>query len=115
MPRDKPPFLMHTRRWFVFLPLLIIVADRAAEPWMPYVWRVHRLHVVVFALACVFLAALLHAIRMRRHLRSIDYAACLECGYELKGLPAEHLCPECGRPFRLPAVRATWQYFSRWR
>lgn len=28
---------------------------------------------------------------------------CHECGYELRGLPAEGACPECGTAFRLGA------------
>lgn len=30
---------------------------------------------------------------------------CHECGYELRGLPAEGECPECGVAYRVPAER----------
>ncbi len=112
---DKPPMLMEARRAFVFLPLLIVVAERAVGPSMPYWWRIRRLEIVLAALGCVVLAAVIHAIRFRRRLRAIEYAACLNCGYELSGLPSPHVCPECGRPFHIHTVRATWRYYTRWR
>ena len=115
VPRDKPPMLMEARRAFVFLPLLIVVAERAVAQAMPYWWRIRRLEIVLAALGCVVLAAVIHAIRFRRRLQAIGYAACLNCGYELSGLPATHVCPECGRPFHINTVRATWRYYTRWR
>jgi hypothetical protein len=47
-----------------------------------------------------------------------DSAACLDCGYSLRGL-TEPLCPECGRPFD-PADRQTFRdsgappWWGRW-
>lgn len=31
---------------------------------------------------------------------------CHECGYELRGLPAAGMCPECGTEYRLPESRS---------
>ncbi len=36
---------------------------------------------------------------------------CLECGYNLHGLPVEHVCPECGAAYRIEEVKQKWQAF----
>lgn len=33
---------------------------------------------------------------------------CIRCGYFLHGIPDEHACPECGKPYRLEQLRAEW-------
>jgi predicted RNA-binding Zn-ribbon protein involved in translation (DUF1610 family) len=54
--------------------------------------------------------------RLRRFEQGIladDHEHCLECGYSLRGLPAEHCCPECGQPYSIAAVKETWRrYFE---
>jgi len=51
--------------------------------------------------------------RFRAEVRSNNLEHCLECGYPLKGLPAEHRCPECGEPYSMETVRQTWRrYFE---
>jgi hypothetical protein len=39
--------------------------------------------------------------RTRRRLHKAANRKCIECDYDLKGVPG-HLCPECGEPFREP-------------
>jgi len=50
--------------------------------------------------------------RMSRELEGQKYELCLGCAYPLKGLPANHRCPECGREFRLEDVQAAWMYWT---
>jgi hypothetical protein len=47
----------------------------------------------------------------RRKLLDNECALCLECGYPLRGLPDEHQCPECGTPYVLGNVRASWTHW----
>lgn len=50
-----------------------------------------------------------------RVLRAAHFSLCPSCGYSLHGLEVGH-CPECGRPFRIAAVREYWQDTYRvWR
>ncbi len=46
--------------------------------------------------------------RFRTRLRTEDYQLCLSCGYRLHGLPASHVCPECGVAFTKADVRQRW-------
>ena len=41
--------------------------------------------------------------------RALDYKMCTYCGYDLRGLPERHACPECGVEYDLEEVRASWQ------
>lgn len=38
-----------------------------------------------------------------------DFDVCLECGFHLAGLPDQHRCPECGRPFFRAAAADAWK------
>jgi ribosomal protein L32 len=50
-------------------------------------------------------------VRRRRWQRNVidsGFAICPDCGYSLVGLPSHHICPECGQPYDLDAVRRNW-------
>ena len=49
--------------------------------------------------------------RMRTQLADNDYLMCLSCAYSLKGLPEEHVCPECGTEYTAEQVRNAWQHW----
>ncbi len=46
--------------------------------------------------------------RLCREARENDGYLCLHCGYNLKGLPDQHRCPECGNPFDIEDVKEKW-------
>lgn len=46
-----------------------------------------------------------------REARGNDCCLCLHCGYSLKGLPAEHRCPECGTPHEIEDVKRKWSAY----
>jgi len=51
--------------------------------------------------------------RLEKEIQSNNLEHCLECGYPLKGLPAEHCCPECGEPYDIEVVRRTWERYFK--
>lgn len=46
--------------------------------------------------------------RQLYYLRRCDFMVCDRCRYDLRALPDQGLCPECGRPYLASALRATW-------
>jgi len=77
-------------------------------------------------LACMLIGAVLilfigwwwygYVWRLERSLRRMDHLACLDCRYDLRGAPAEGVCPECGRPYSLDATALSWRaQFNRHR
>ena len=40
-----------------------------------------------------------------------DCLMCLSCGYPLRGLPARHVCPECGWAYDAEKVQGAWRYW----
>ncbi len=49
-----------------------------------------------------------------KKLERLNFEACLNCEYPLKGLPPKHRCPECGNPYEIEVVRGTWKNTLRW-
>jgi hypothetical protein len=49
--------------------------------------------------------------RLTHQLLANDCLICLSCGYLLHGLPEEHVCPECGTPYRADDLRHAWQHW----
>lgn len=49
--------------------------------------------------------------RMKAKLLENEHLLCLACGYSLKGLPARHTCPECGRAYEAETTRDAWRYW----
>ncbi len=85
-------------RWiYVLLPILL-VGVLFVIPWSPLIWQFAigwwKLLLLAISIPVVaFMNAAKNAIRNRKD------PFCIHCGYSLTGLPAEHDCPECGRPY----------------
>ena len=45
---------------------------------------------------------------IRRKVKAADGLACLQCLYCLRGLEPCGKCPECGTPYDISVVAATW-------
>lgn len=43
-----------------------------------------------------------------RYILQHDGRVCYDCGYLLSGLPDEHTCPECGKPYTVQQLRHRW-------
>lgn len=50
-------------------------------------------------------------IRLHSSARECGYLLCPHCLYPLVGLPNNHNCPECGRPFDLTKVETNWRWY----
>lgn len=51
--------------------------------------------------------------RLRALLVSRRLEVCLRCGYSVSGIGETGVCPECGRPFELRALRDEWKKILR--
>ncbi|MBN1342132.1 MAG: hypothetical protein JXQ73_05605 [Phycisphaerae bacterium] len=74
-------------------------AARQERPW--YLLQVNPVCMACrTALLACFLVTLLRALGIQRSPEPQPRGgpACRLCGYNLKGIPADHRCPECGRP-----------------
>lgn len=48
-----------------------------------------------------------------RRVRTCHGQACLHCLYDLRSLPAEGCCPECGTPYTKADVVRQWRHADR--
>ncbi len=106
-------------RWIFFLPTIGVVAFAVATYWFP------PLRVAIVPLGIKFLlfaggiaiSLIGFALRKATKLRTEPF--CIHCGYNLTGLPDNHRCPECGRPYSWRVIaeyRRDPQWFiSRWK
>ena len=46
--------------------------------------------------------------RLMKRVRAEGYAVCPVCGYNLRDLPDEHTCPECGLVYHLKVIERVW-------
>jgi hypothetical protein len=69
--------------------------------------------VVIFGFAALRSAPIRRRRRLCERAEAANYELCLECGYELQGLPEIHQCPECGADYDKVKVRAVWQEWCK--
>ena len=55
--------------------------------------------------------AMVEAMRQATKARAEPF--CIHCGYTLEGLPDQHICPECGRPYSFELIRQ-YQNDPKW-
>lgn len=71
---------------------------------------------LLFAMSSGALWSLATRRRLRgfvRKLREQDMHLCMNCGYSLHGLPARHVCPECGTDYDVDALRQAWEHWIK--
>ena len=49
--------------------------------------------------------------RLVKRVIESDRQVCPRCTYDLRGLPNEHKCPECGSAYDMVVVRSTWLHW----
>jgi len=105
-------------RWLYFIPLLLLL--------LVLVWAMFlRLWFFNFLfyggklwlwLGAAAFAAVVEAMRQATKARQEPF--CIHCGYTLTGLPDQHICPECGRPYSFDLIRQYQQdpkwFVQRW-
>lgn len=66
---------------------------------------------IAVVVACICLWAIPHMRERRFHraVLALHYEVCLNCGYNLTGLPAKHECPECGSTYQKEKVCQEWR------
>ena len=105
-------------RWLYFIPLLLLL--------LVLVWalfaRYWFLNVLFYGgklwiwLGAGAMGAVVQAMRQATQARQEPF--CIHCGYTLVGLPDQHICPECGRPYSFDLIRQYQQdpkwFVQRW-
>jgi hypothetical protein len=106
-------------RKLYFLPALLLIAFIISCFIWPFLLRFTiqlNFKWIAILLAIPFVLTF-HGLRLA--IRSRTDPFCIHCGHCLLGLPAVHICPECGRPYDLAMVdeyRRDPQWFiQRWR
>ena len=72
---------------------LLLAAPFHRELANPMIAFIKPLFILVALPTIAAMNAAAHAIRNRKE------PFCIHCGYDLTGLPDNHICPECGRQF----------------
>ena len=108
MTRNRAPkALQRAQRWWIPVTLLAIAIYPLIRHFVPH-WNGLVAVATAGVASCVVIVETVQTRRWRRRLMDLDYEACLNCAYPLKGLPSKHMCPECGAPYSLNHVKAMW-------
>ena len=91
-------------KWIFALPAILVLGLGIASIWNGN-WLVPLymigIKVVIISLA-VPLVLMLEVARVATSKRKDPF--CIHCGYGLTGLPDNHTCPECGRPYSFDLI-----------
>lgn len=112
-----PPALRRYEVWvaavFVCTALGAVAAPfvlRRVAPWISPLWALPGIPLVIVTMT---FGAIWYSRRRTAKIRSAVRAAsgraCLGCVYDLSGMGETGACPECGRPFNIPADRRSWE------
>jgi len=106
-------------RWIYLLPAVLCLVLLMAAPFV----RIAREALLVLGFKLVLfsggVAVALAAFVVGRAVRARQEPFCIHCGYNLSGLPDQHRCPECGRPYSWRVIaeyrRDPEWFIARWR
>ncbi len=112
---NLPPAISRLRRWHL-LAFVWPLADLArllhvtgVLHWVTLPpWATSSLITLSYPVLMLGTGVLLFATehRIQRRAHAVDHRLCPECLYPLAGDTGN--CPECGRPFTLPELKALW-------
>ncbi|HEV8604368.1 MAG TPA: hypothetical protein VGQ99_03320 [Tepidisphaeraceae bacterium] len=100
-------------RWLYLIPatLVLVLAIWAifSRAWFINIWWWGgKLWIWIGAGA---VGAVVEAMRQATKARAEPF--CIHCGYTLSGLPDQHICPECGRPYSFQLIKE-YQHDPKW-
>lgn len=115
--KTTPPFLRRRVVWFV----LLIVALSLTSPLATLLLR-NRVPAWAFVaaatvpgLGCGLLSVWFGRAMAReiKHAERLAWNRCWDCGYDLTGVAAAGICPECGRAYARDDLAAKWQLLAQ--
>jgi len=106
----EPPFgILPGRFWLcVWATVGIIAIYEGVTRFGFSTWIAHG--VALINALVVGILVVRHIFRLRHRLRQSDGLLCPQCGYDLRALPEEGACPECGIRYEHAAVRKRWRW-----
>jgi predicted RNA-binding Zn-ribbon protein involved in translation (DUF1610 family) len=88
---------------------IVLLAALGVLRYMGWLWTVPALNFVL-----VYGGPRVVNRRLAKEVAAAQFQVCTTCSYQLTGLPENHVCPSCGTPYSLGAIRAVWRdWFSR--
>lgn len=112
---------IHTLSWLAaFVPAFVpLMAALGGTLGLPARWSTPSMLILYMLSIAAVSYPIFRLVRLqksvRRRANGLDILFCPECMHDLRGLPSEGVCPECGRLYSAPRVRAKWWMFDlRW-
>jgi len=115
-PASSPPFLRRRVVYFItasvgvsLFSLAVTFLLHNAIPAWAYVTAT-----IIPAIASGVLSVWLGkaVVREAKAAERLGWKRCWNCGYDLTGVAADGLCPECGKPYTCEGLAAQWQRLS---
>lgn len=122
LPHTTPRILRRKLRLCYWLAAVVVMPpgllylatglyDAFGDAVSPGVLRLNARFVAYVCPALLVLVGIGSVWFIKRFARTVDRHTgemCVQCGYILHGLPDRSNCPECGTPYSIRQLRATW-------
>lgn len=104
--------------WWMVLPLVSTILGAASlalpsvRAWMGKGGIMFAVGIPLVCFVPMFIAIIGMAVaqrRIRAKVIAADGRVCIHCVHDLRGLPDQGLCPECGRPVNAVTDRPRWK------
>lgn len=101
---------MHSVAIYAAYAIIILFASRFAGSayWIVFIAAILGFWSLLFVIAWRIALARSKTEAWWKQVKELQLEACTKCGYALKGLPAKHRCPECGKSYDLYHIKLEW-------